>query len=131
MKFFLLFSKWKIGRFERERKNEALNEEILVGKYTGEFYIKTKDGIIVSNDILDRTNSSMNNAIRIAEMVGMTGELFKVDFDELELPSHVDYTVNFLNMEPIQEEDTQPYNAGCQFGNCMNRQNAGENINNR
>ncbi len=36
-----------------------------------------------------------------------------------------------LNMEPIQEEDTQPYNAGCQFGNCMNRQNAGENANNR
>ena len=36
-----------------------------------------------------------------------------------------------LNMEPIQEEDTQPYNANCQFGNCMNRQNAGENINNR
>lgn len=97
-----LIQRFAISALSRERKNEALNEEILVGKYTGEFYIKTKDGIIVSNDILDRTNSSMNNAIRIAEMVGMTGELFKVDFDELELPSHVDYTVNFLNMEPIQ-----------------------------
>jgi hypothetical protein len=97
-----LIQRFAISALSRERKNEALNEEILVGKYTGEFYIKTKDGIIVSNDILDRSNSSMNNAIRIAEMVGMTGELFKVDFDELELPSHVDYTVNFLNMEPIQ-----------------------------
>ncbi|MBQ8669558.1 hypothetical protein IJ472_07235 [bacterium] len=36
-----------------------------------------------------------------------------------------------INMEPIQEENTQPYNANCQFGNCMNRQNAGENSNNR
>lgn len=36
-----------------------------------------------------------------------------------------------LNMEPIQEENTQPYDANCQFGNCMNRQNAGENANNR
>lgn len=97
-----LIQRFAISALSRERKNEALNEEILVGKYTGEFYIKTKDGIIVSNDILDRSNSSMNNAVRIAEMVGMTGELFKVDFDELELPSHVDYTVNFLNMEPIQ-----------------------------
>lgn len=36
-----------------------------------------------------------------------------------------------INMEPIQEENTQPYDANCQFGNCMNRQNAGENKNNR
>lgn len=36
-----------------------------------------------------------------------------------------------INMEPIQEEDTQPYNASCQFGNCMNRQNMGEQSNNR
>lgn len=36
-----------------------------------------------------------------------------------------------LNMEPIQEENTQPYDANCQFGNCLNRQNAGENANNR
>ena len=36
-----------------------------------------------------------------------------------------------INMEPIQEENTQPYDANCQFGNCLNRQNAGENSNNR
>jgi hypothetical protein len=36
-----------------------------------------------------------------------------------------------INMEPIQEENTQPYDANCQFGNCMNRQNSGENKNNR
>lgn len=31
-----------------------------------------------------------------------------------------------INMEPIQEEDTQPYDANCQFGNCFNRNQAGE-----
>ncbi len=30
-----------------------------------------------------------------------------------------------INMEPIQEETTQPYDANCQFGNCMNNQNSG------
>lgn len=34
-----------------------------------------------------------------------------------------------INMEPAQEENTQPYNANCQFGNCLNRQNAGQNNN--
>ncbi len=34
-----------------------------------------------------------------------------------------------INMEPIQEQSTQPYDANCQFGNCMNSQNAGQNKN--
>ena len=37
------------------------------------------------------------------------------------------HTPDNINMEPIQKEDTQPYNANCQFGNCMNRTNQGEN----
>ena len=97
-----LIQRFAISALSRERKDEALNEEILVGKHTGEFYIKTKDGVVVSTDIMDRVNSSTNNAIRIAEMVGMTGHLFKVEFDDLQLPNHIDYSINMLNMEPIQ-----------------------------
>lgn len=36
-----------------------------------------------------------------------------------------------VNMEPAQEESTQPYDANCQFGNCINRTNAGSRGNNR
>ena len=35
------------------------------------------------------------------------------------------HTPNNINMEPINKENTQPYNANCQFGNCMNRTNTG------
>lgn len=35
-----------------------------------------------------------------------------------QIPDHI-------NMEPNQEENTQPYDANCQFGNCMNRTNSG------
>lgn len=34
-----------------------------------------------------------------------------------------------INMEPIQQQNTQPYDANCQFGNCFNRTNAGESKN--
>lgn len=30
-----------------------------------------------------------------------------------------------INMRPVQEEVTQPYNANCQFGNCINNENSG------
>ena len=39
------------------------------------------------------------------------------------------HTPDNINMEPIQRENTQPYNANCQFGNCMNRTNSGANNN--
>lgn len=36
-----------------------------------------------------------------------------------------------INMEPVQEQINQPYDANCQFGNCINRNNSGANKNNR
>lgn len=30
-----------------------------------------------------------------------------------------------INMEPAQEQINRPYDANCQFGNCMNRSNSG------
>lgn len=34
-----------------------------------------------------------------------------------------------MNRELLQQESTQPYNSNCQFGNCINRTNAGINNN--
>lgn len=97
-----LIQRFAISALSRERKNEALNEEILVGKYTGEFYVKTKDGVVMSTDIMNRMKSSTDEAIRVAELMGMTDELYKVDFENLQLPCHVDYDVNILQNEPIE-----------------------------
>jgi hypothetical protein len=33
-----------------------------------------------------------------------------------------------INRELCQQESTQPYNSNCQFGNCINKTNAGINI---
>ena len=46
--------RFAISGLSKERKDEAINEEILLGKYTGEFFIKSKDGVIISTDILNR-----------------------------------------------------------------------------
>lgn len=103
--FSELIQRFAISALSRERKGEALNEEILAGKYTGEFYIKSKDGVVLSADILNRTKSATDYAVRVAELVGMTGEMFRVDFDYLTLPSHVDYGINILGNEPIHLPD--------------------------
>lgn len=97
-----LLQRFAVSGLSRERKNEAVNEEILIGKHTGEFFIKTKDGVVISTDILNRLKASTDNAIRLAELSGITGDLYKVDFDQLVLPNHVDYSVNIIEGEPIE-----------------------------
>lgn len=93
--------RFAMSGLSRERKDEAVNEEILLGKYTGEFFIKTKDGVVISTDILNRLKSSTDSAVRYAEASGMTGEIYKIDFENLLLPSHIDYSINMVTNEPI------------------------------
>jgi len=31
------------------------------------------------------------------------------------------HTPENIHMEPLQEQNTKPYDANCQFGNCINR----------
>lgn len=100
-----MIQRFAISALSRERKGEALNEEIIAGKFTGEFYIKSKDGVVLSADILNREKAATDNAIRIAELVGMTGRLFKVDFEYMPLPNHIDYGTNILINEPISIPD--------------------------
>ena len=96
-----LIQRFAISALSRERKAEALNEEILVGKYSGEFYIKTKEGIVLSADVMNRAKAATNEAVRIAELVGMTGDIYHVDFENTVLPGFVDYDDNILQQEPI------------------------------
>lgn len=97
-----LVQRFAISALSKERKNEAVNEEIMVGKYTGEFFIKTKDGVVISTDVLNRLKSSTESAIRCAESTGISGSVFKIDFDNLILPSHIDYSTNILGDEFIE-----------------------------
>ena len=51
----------------------------------------------------------------------------QMNYSKFKSPEYDDF-VKQLN-EPIQQQDTQPYDANCQFGNCFNRTNAGESKN--
>lgn len=79
-------------------------------------------------DIGDRINTSLQDRImpNNLEKIKQPHNSFenRTQLGQPQIPANI-------NMEPIQEENTQPYNANCQFGNCFNRQNAGENSNNR
>lgn len=97
-----LIQRFAISALSRERKHEALNEEILVGKYTGEFYIKSKDAVVMSADIMNRMKASTDEAIRVAELLSMTGEIYNVELQNRVLPDHIDYNTNILQNDVIE-----------------------------
>lgn len=97
-----LIQRFAISALSRERKHEALNEEILVGKYTGEFYIKSKDAVVMSADIMNRMKASTDEAIRVAELLCMTGEIYNVELQNRVLPDHIDYNINILQNDIIE-----------------------------
>ena len=111
-----MLQRFAVSALSKERKDEALNEEILVGKYTGEFFIKTKDGVVISTDVLNRLKASMELAIKAAESNGIAGNVYHVDFDNLNLPNHMDYGVNILIDEPIElPENTKEFLLNIDF----------------
>jgi hypothetical protein len=69
---------------------------------------KLQDKIIPNNlEQMKRPNNTLNNRTKLGQP---------------NLPENI-------NQQPIQTEDTQPYDANCQFGNCFNRTNAGSDKN--
>lgn len=104
-----LLQRFAISALSKERKEEAITEEILVGKYTGEFFIKSKDNVIISADILNRLKCATEAAIKSAESIGMVGDLYRLDFDNIQTPTHVDYNVNLIENEHIEINEKCKY----------------------
>ncbi len=100
-----MIQRFAISALSKERKDEAVNEEILVGKYTGEFFIKSKEGVVLSTDIMNRYNASCETAIRIAKSLGMAGELYHLEFDNIPMPCNIEYETNIISTEPIRIEN--------------------------
>lgn len=97
-----LIQRFAISALSVERKHEAVNEEIMLNKYTGDFHIKTKDGIVLSVDNINREKATIDEAVRIAELMGMTGKCYKIDFENKQLPTHIDYSTNIMQNDTIE-----------------------------
>lgn len=97
--------RFAISGLSKNRSDEAVNEEILLDKYTGEFLIKNKDGVVISNDYLSRRSSTMNVVSMIADRSNIGGDLYEIDIDDIHLPSKLDYNINILNDDLVLENN--------------------------
>lgn len=92
--------RFAVSGLSKERYDEAVAEEILVDKKTGEFLLNTLDEVLISNDSLSRFKASFDNAVWMAKQVGLCGNIYQVEIDDIDMPSEIPYDTNILN-EPI------------------------------
>lgn len=92
--------RFAVSGLSKQRYAEAVKEEMLMEKYTGEFLIKNKDGVIVSADTVNRSAAAFANAVLTAEQTGICGDIYLLEVDNVVAPNIVQYDVNLL-AEPL------------------------------
>lgn len=92
--------RFALSGMSKQRADEAVNEEILLEKYTGEFLIKNKDGILISIDTINRKAAAFNNAVILAEQTGICGDIYSLEDSDIDMPMIMPVDLNILS-EPV------------------------------
>ena len=99
--------RFAVSGLSKERYDEAVAEEILVDKNTGEFLLNTLDEVLISNDSLGRFKASFDNAVWMAKQVGLCGNIYQVEIDDIEMPSEIPYNTNILNEDIVIDAENK------------------------
>lgn len=98
--------RWGISGLSRENQDFAEPEEIIVDKEIGQFYIKSKDGDVISSDSEARFSSSLFNFENLISTLGLTGDLSSIELETIQLPHVFQPEANILPAE-IQIKDIE------------------------
>lgn len=92
--------RFAVSGLSKQRADEAVNEEMIIEKFTGEFLIKNKDGILISIDTINRKAAAFNNAVLLAEQTGICGDIYSLEDSDIDMPIIMPVGVNVLS-EPV------------------------------
>ena len=90
-------NRFAVSALSRSRKEEALNDEIMIHKPIGQLLMKRPDGVIVSHDSISRFNMHRKSLENNYANIGITGDLYVIELDNADLPSEVQESTNILS----------------------------------
>jgi hypothetical protein len=90
-------NRFAVSALSRSRKEEALNDEIMIHKPIGQLLMKRPDGVIVSHDSISRFNMHRKYLENNYANIGITGDLYVIELDNVDLPSEVQESTNILS----------------------------------
>ena len=90
-------NRFGISFLSKSRKAEALDEEVMIHKQTGEVLIKGAGGEILSYDKVGRLNDHINSVTNLCHTMNLLGKMYEVEFTVLDLPEVIPEAVNLLD----------------------------------
>jgi len=92
-----IINRFAISGLSKKHNAQALPEEIMVEKTTGEFLIKSPEGMVISYDAIARRRSTITDATECALTQNMLGNMYELALDNYMLPAIVPYDTNILD----------------------------------
>jgi hypothetical protein len=91
-----IINRFAISGLSKKHNAQALPEEIMVEKNTGEFLIKSPEGMTISYDAIARRRSTITDATECALTQNMIGNMYELSIDEYMLPAIIPYGENII-----------------------------------
>lgn len=92
-----ILNRFAISGLSKKYNAQALPEEIMVEKNTGEFLIKSPDGMVISYDAIARRRSTITDATECAVTQNMIGNMYELLLDKYMLPAIIPYDEEVLD----------------------------------
>jgi hypothetical protein len=89
-------NRFAISMLSKSRKAEAINEELMVDKSTGEILIRGVAGEYVSYNRLARFESHINRVTEICHRHNFLGKVYSLELDDYDTPMAIPETTNLL-----------------------------------
>lgn len=96
-----ILNRFAISALSKKYRNQAINEELIVDKTTGEYLVKSPLGTVMSIDAINRRRSTIIDATSYALMQNMYGNMYEIKVDGLAFPEAIKYEKNILS-EPVE-----------------------------
>jgi len=90
-------NRFAISALSKHNKAEAINEEILVDKATGEFLIKGLNGEFISFNRLSRLQSHINSIKNTCLTQNFYGKVYGIELEDVDLPKVIDEDVEIIS----------------------------------
>ena len=95
----MAIDRFAISLLSKSRKSDAMTQEVMINKETGEILVKSDTDFVISYDKNARLNSHIDKMTNFCYVSNVLGNMYELNFDNYDLPSVVPENVNLLSAE--------------------------------
>jgi hypothetical protein len=90
-------NRYAVSLLDKSRKSEAIDQEVLINKLTGEILVKSAAGIFISYNKIAKFDAHIKDVTTLCHGLNFLGNMYELEFDNIDLPNVVEEDINLLS----------------------------------